>query len=371
MRAAGTQIVNASGAPVQLTGVNLGSLMVMEGWMCPLDSGGLPDNYSVIQELDNRFGVATEQSLIQCYQTNWITTADLQNIKNAGFNCVRVPVWWGDFFTLASYGAQSGWRPDAFTGLDWIVTNCADISLYVVIDMHGVVGGQSASQDCGRQNQNAYWTNGNYQGDTAWMWWEIANHYKGNPAVAAYDVMNEPDGAPSTAAVWNAYNGLYQSIRSADAGHMLIMEGTFGNWDWSMLPAPSAYGWTNIAYEMHEYQYNSSITRVEQGSQNQVGDFISHQSWNVPCYIGEFNDMFSNASCWDDSINLYNSNGMSWTMWAYKAAQGLLPDNWGWYDPAFWPTTPNISTDSAATIYSDWQQWQTPAAFDLNNSLGL
>jgi len=372
LHAAGTQIVNAAGTPVQLTGVNLGSLMVMEGWMCPLDSGGLPDNYSVIQELDNRFGVATEQSMIQCYQTNWITTADLQNIKNAGFNCVRVPVWWGDFFTLASYGSTSGWRSDAFAELDWIVNHCANYGLYVIIDMHGVVGGQSTSQDCGQQNQNAYWTNGNYQGDTAWMWWQIANHYKGNSAVAGYDLMNEPDGAPSTSAVWAAYNGLYNSVRSADPGHMIIMEGTFGSWNWDMLPDPATYGWTNVAYEMHEYEYNSPLSQVEAGSQDQVDYFDSHLSWNVPGYVGEFNDMLSDPACWDYSINLYNSAGMSWTMWAYKAADGLLPDNWGWYDPAsYMPPAPNISNDSASTIYSDWQQWQTPTAFGINSSIGL
>lgn len=371
LHAAGTQIVNANGVPVQLTGVNLGSLMVMEGWMCPLDSGGLPDNYSVIQELDSRFGVATEQSMIQCYQTNWITTADLQNIKNAGFNCVRVPVWWGDFYTLSSYGANSGWRSDAFTELDWIVNNCAKYGLYVIIDMHGAVGGQSTSQDCGQQNQNAYWGNANYQGDTAWMWWQIANHYKGNSTVAGYDLLNEPDGAPSTSAVWNAYNSLYNSVRSADPGHMIIMEGTFGNWDWSMLPNPATYGWTDVAYEMHEYQYGGDLTQVEQGSQDQVSDFNAHSSWNVPGYVGEFNDMLSNPTCWDYSINLYNGSGMSWTMWAYKAAQGLIPDNWGWYDPAYLPPTPNISSDSAATIYNDWQQWQTPSAFGQNSSVGM
>ena len=371
LQANGTQIVNASGVPVQLKGVNLGSLMIMEGWMCPLDSGGLPDNYSVIQELDNRFGVAMEQDMIHCYQTNWITTADLQNIKNAGFNCVRVPVWWADFLTLASYGSPSGWRPDAFTELDWIVTNCANLGIYVIIDMHGVVGGQSTSMDCGQQNQNAFWNNSNYQGDTAWLWWEIANHYKGNPTVAGYDLMNEPIGAPSEQAVWTVYNYFYNSVRSADPGHMIIMEGTFGNWDWDMLPNPSTYGWSNVAYEMHEYQNGGNVTQVEQGSLNQVNDFNYHKSWNVPGYVGEFNDMSTGAACWDYSINLYNSDGMSWTMWAYKAIDGLLPDNWGWYDPTYWPTIPNISTDSAATIYSDWQQWQTPKAFGQNSSVGM
>jgi len=47
---------------VPLRGVNLGSWLLMEGWMCPMDSSGLADNYSVIQMLDSRFGVATNKA---------------------------------------------------------------------------------------------------------------------------------------------------------------------------------------------------------------------------------------------------------------------------------------------------------------------
>jgi hypothetical protein len=152
---------------------------------------------------------------------------------------------------------------------------------------------------------------------------------------------------------------------------MIIMEGTFDSWDWSMLPNPATYGWTDVAYEMHEYEYGGDTAKVEQGSQNQVNDFNNHKSWNVPDYIGEFNDMANGAACWDYSLNLYDSNGINWTMWSYKATQGLLPNNWGWYDPTYWPATPNISTSSASTIYSDWQQWQTPSAFEENSTVGM
>ena len=370
LHTSGRHIVNASGAVVQLKGVNLGGWFIMEKWMSPLDSGSLPDTYSVMQELDNRFGVATEQSLIKTYQQNWITTTDLDNIKNAGFNLVRVPVWWGQFYALNNV-SNSGWRADAFTMLDWLVSNAASRGLYVIIDMHGVVGGQSTSDDTGQANQNAYWTNGSDQGNTAWMWWQIASHYNGNPAVAGYDLINEPDGAPSTSAVLSAYNSLYSTVRSADPTHTIFLEGTFGSWNWSMLPAPSQYGWTNVVYEMHEYQYNATAAQVQNGSTNQVNDFNNHSSWNVPGYVGEFNDFGNGASTWQFSINAYDNGGLSWSSWAYKATAGLLPDSWGWYDPTYWPATPNISTDSAATISSDWQQWATSKSFGLNTSISL
>lgn len=370
LHASGTNIVNAVGTVVELRGLNLGGWFIMEPWMCPADSGGLPDTYSIISELDSRFGVATEQSLIRTYQTNWITTSDLNNITNAGFNCVRMPVWWGNFYSITNT-TSSGWRSDAFSELDWLVTNCATRGIYVVIDMHGVMGGQSTSDDTGEQNQNSYWTNSTEQSETAYMWTQIASHYNGNSAVAGYDLINEPDGAPSTAAVWAAYSSLYNTVRAADPNHIIIVEGTFGSWNWSMLPAPSVYGWTNIVYSMHEYQFGGSTNQVETGSDNQVTDFRNHLSWNVPDYVGEWNDMGNGAACYDYSINDYNNAGISWTMWAYKATAGLLPNGWGWYDPSYWPSTPNVSTDSAATIANDWQQWRTTTSFGINSSVGL
>ena len=73
----------------------------------------------------------------------------------------------------------------------------------------------------------------------------------------------------------------------------------------------------------------------------------------------------------DYSINDYNNAGLSWTMWAYKATDGLVPDGWGWYDPTYWPDTPDISSDSSATIANDWQQWRTTTSFGENASVGL
>jgi endoglucanase len=138
----GRNIVDGNGRVVTLQGVNLGGWLVMEPWMTPADSGGLPDTYSILQELDSRFGVAEEQSLISTYQQSWISAADLANIKGAGFNAVRVPVWWGNFYPIANV-SNSSWRSDAFTELDWLVNAAAAQGLYVIIDMHGVVGSQS------------------------------------------------------------------------------------------------------------------------------------------------------------------------------------------------------------------------------------
>ncbi|MGD0941757.1 MAG: carbohydrate-binding protein [Terracidiphilus sp.] len=368
LHASGRNIVNANGQTVVLKGMNLGGYMVMEPWMCPADAGGLPDTYSIIQELDSRFGVAEEQTLIRDYQQAWITTQDFVNIKNAGFNVVRVPVWWGNFYPIANV-SNASWRTDAFTQLDWIVNQAAAQGIYVIIDMHGVVGGQSTSDDTGQQNVNAYWTNSNDQGNTAYMWWEIANHYNGNATVAGYDLLNEPMNAPSDSAVISAYVSLYNSVRSADPTHMIFIETCFDQWDWAMLPNPSSEGWTNVVYEQHEYEWNATQAVVESGSANQVTQFNNYASYNVPDYIGEWNDMGYSAATYQYSFDEYTNNGISSTMWALK--NDSPGSGWGMYTPTGTPPIPNVSTDSAATIAADWGQWTTANAFALNTGLGF
>lgn len=357
----GVNIVDANGNRVSLRGVNLGGWLLIETWMTPADSSGLPDNYSIIQTLDNRFGVATEQSLIKTYEQSWITTADLDNIRAEGMNVIRVPVWWANFETL-----NGQWRSDAFDMLDWVVSQAAARGIYTIIDMHGVVGAQSTSQDTGQQNLNAYWSSSADQTATNQVMMNIAAHYNGNPNVAAYDLMNEPMNAPSNQAAVNAQNSIYQAVRSQDPSHICILEGTFGNWNWSMLPPPSTFGWSNVVYEMHEYQWNGTASQVENGAVNQVNDFKNHQSYNVPDYIGEFNDFAYGTDVWQFTTNQYNNNNINWTVWAYKSTQG----NWGLYETrSNLPAIPNIQSDSAAAIANDWSQWTTANAFVLNPTL--
>ena len=122
---------------------------------------------------------------------------------------------------------------------------------------------------------------------------------------------------------------------------------------------------------MHEYQYGGTQAQVEQGSVNQVTDFNNHSSWNIPGYIGEWNDMGYAASVYQYSVSEYNNAGLSWTMWAYKGTDGLNPNGWAMYGPKAWVTTPNISTSTEAQIIADWAEWTTANDFTLNTDLGF
>jgi len=371
LKANGVNIRNNSGQgdAVPLRGVNLGGWLLMEGWMTPMDSSGLADNCSVVQTLNARFGVSTQEGLIKTYQEAWITTNDLDNIKALGMNCVRLPFWWGNVQRL-----DGTWRTDAFEKMDWLVTNAWQRGIYTVIDFHGVPGGQSPSQSTAQANQNQYWTNAAFQNQTLLIWSNVAAHFNGNQAVAGYDLINEPYGAPGQTNLWNAYNNLYQKIRSVDPNHIIFMEGTWTgtgtngqslNWQWDVLPPPAQFGWTNVAYSMHAYAGTTTASGEKAETDKQVNDFNAHQSWNLPCFIGEFNS-HSTQSAWKYSVQQYDQNNMSWNNWAYKAIAGSVGNSWGVYDPTgTWPAKPDIQNDSATTISNKWSQWKTSTAFDI------
>jgi len=326
LEANGLNIRNGHGAGdiVPLHGTNLGAWLLMEGWMCPMDSSGLPDHYSVVQTLVNRsgFGVTTEESLIRTYQTTWIMTNDLDNIRALGMNLIRVPIMWTDLQRL-----DGTWRTDAYDRLDWVVSNAWQRGIYTLLDLHGVPGGVAPTQSAGMSG-NAYWTNTAYQTQTTLIWSNLAAHYAGNPAVAGYDLMNEPYGAPTQTAIWVAYNSLYQTVRAVDPDHIIMMEGTWSgtgtngqslNWQWDVLPPPSLYSWSNVVYQMHAYAGSSGAVQGEVNKQ--TSDFQNHQSWNVPDFIGEFQG-YANLSAWQYAVTQFNQDKMSWANWAYKAVNG-------------------------------------------------
>ena len=370
LQANGTNICNACGHGdvVPLRGVNLGGWLLMESWMSPMDSSGLSDCHAVLQTLNSRFGVSTQESLVKAYQAAWLTTNDLDNIKALGMNCVRLPFWWGNVQRL-----DGTWRADAFDQMDWLVTNAWQRGIYTVIDFHGVPGGQSPSDSTAEANLNQYWTNTADQVQASIVWSNVAAHFAGNPGVAGYDLINEPFGAPSQTAIWNAYNRLYQTIRLVDPDHMIILEGCWNgigtngqslNWQWDVLPPPVQFGWTNVVYSTHAYAGTLTTNGEQAETDKQVSDFASHQSWNIPGFIGEFNSHGIQAA-WQYSIQQYDQNHLSWDNWSYKAIAGMVGNSWGIYDPVGIGPVPNIQTDSASSISNSWSQWTSSAAFGI------
>jgi len=367
------------GDAVSLRGVNIGGWLILEGWVCPMDSSGLPDNWSVLDTLTRRFGKETGRSLIDSYEDAWISETDLDNIAALGMNVIRLPFWYRNL-----QEEDGTWRNDAFKRIDWLVEKAWKRGIYTIIDFHGVPGGQREGESTGQvrnKKENGiepdFWNNETNISRTVEIWTHIARRYRDNPAVAAYDLINEPMGAPSRDALWAVYDRLYRAIRAVDPEHMIsveacwsgIVDGKHVGWCWDILPPPGKFGWTNVLYQLHSYEWDWNNPEKQKWSiDNLVADWKAHRDWNVPCFIGEFNVMAAEES-WKYAVDRFSANNMSWAVWTYKSTHGDNQDSWGVYNPLRpWPDKPNIRKDSAEDIKTKWSKWNT-SAFAINPML--
>lgn len=339
----GTQIRKnyGSGDVVYLRGTNAGGWLVQENWMNPTNAG---DQKTMMNTLKNRFGESTRDSLVAVYEDNYWTTQDFDNCAAMGMSVIRLP------FTYMNLCDDNGnLRSNAFDRLDWFVSNCSSRGIYVILDLHGAFGSQNGMDHSGEVNNGTQlWYNQTNKDKTLWLWRKVAEHFAGNPAVAAYDILNEPGikAAATYSLQWDFYNEIYNTIRAVDGDHIIIMESC---WDADNLPHPSRYGWTNVAYEYHYYPWNhiSSTSGQQSYTASKVSDINGH-NYGVPTFVGEFT-CFEMEGGWRYAMSTYNEQGWHWTTWSYKATGNT---SWGIYNHS--PGTVDIYNDSADTIRSKW-----------------
>ena len=379
LSAVGEDIVDADGNAVVLRGTNFGGWLVQEGWMCPTKQ---TDTLSTDMTLYSRFGKEKAEALIAAYQESWITEEDFKTVKELGLNVVRVPfTYMNVYHHLSDEGEllhpdEFTLREDPFERLDFALEMCKKYGLYLILDMHGAVGSQNGSDhsgDTSRTNLYAGTELGEaYREKTAELWALVAEHFAGESNVAGYDLLNEPTRA-SGATQWDYYDVLYKAVREADPDHMIFIEAT---WEPNNLPSPEDYGWENVVYEYHHYNwdYNNQPNKSFYTFKKLLGN--THK---VPSLIGEFNawgdsrrstgkrdqtDLEANAGV----LEFYNGEGWHWTTWTYKVVGTLRDSNWGLFNASTLlkdVTKIDPETDSYEDILAAWSSVDTAEHFTL------
>ena len=341
----GRVIVNQRGERVQLKGVNLGAWLVREDWLNPdhipeeILAERKYDGEMVYDTLEERFGREKAQELLNMFYENWITEYDLDNIKAMGFNCVRVPFWYRNFYYddngTKILDENGEWD---FSILDWVVEECSKRELYVILDMHGAVGSQSDAPHSGRAFGGAQLMEDSEQGEryrelTDELWTAIASRFNGNPAVAMYDLLNEPMCDVQCTEIERRiknekiYKRLYSTVRAVDEDHLITMEAI---WTGFALPWSFMRGWDNVVYQVHFYNNNDFIFNFFL-----LLTMALHP--NVPLMVGEFYP--HKQTTWDNCFSTMNKLNYSWMLWTYKATgHGMWSSDWCLYGAkdGFW-----------------------------------
>ena len=357
----GRTIVNQRGEKVQLKGVNLGAWLVREDWLNPdhipeeILAERKYDGEMVYDTLEERFGREKAQELLNMFYENWITEYDLDNIKAMGFNCVRVPFWYRNFYYddkgTKILDENGEWD---FSILDWVVEECSKRELYVILDMHGAVGSQSDAPHSGRAFGGAQLMEDSEQGEryrelTDELWTAIASRFNGNPAVAMYDLLNEPMCDVQCTEIERRiknekiYKRLYNTVRAVDEDHLITMEAI---WTGFALPWSFMRGWDNVVYQVHFYNNNDFIFNFFL-----LLTMALHP--NVPLMVGEFYP--HQKTTWNNCFSTMNKLNYSWMLWTYKATgHGMWSSDWCLYGAkdGFWRA--NIFDGTYEQIAEAW-----------------
>lgn len=375
LKADGPFIVDENGQPVVLRGCNLGNWFLLEMWM--LDNHDLRDQHQFISILKTRFGNQTASRLMDLYRENWIAERDFEIIRRFGFNVVRVPF---HYSLLENDDRPMSLRSDAFQWLDRAVQLASNAGMYVILDLHGAAGGQSDDHTTGKAGQNRLWKDESFQRRFIWLWREISAHFKDQPVVAAYDLLNEPYGVKTEAehrrlvAVMDA---AIRAIRAQGDQHLIFVPGTHSGF--AFYGAPTKRLWTNVGFTEHYYPglFGSPPTKESHAhfiSRKLPAVSAQQRDFDAPMLVGEFNvvwDSVGGAALMRHYYDLYAGYGWAATMWAYKLVKssgGTHKDSWSMVvnrDPA--PHV-DIRTASLETIES-YFRWFGNMTYTINDKL--
>lgn len=335
-----------------------------------LTAGLHADHYALTDTLTTRFGAATSQAITDTHLDTWFTTQDLDNIQALGMNYIRVPMGWTTFMNL-----DGSWKADPWSRIDWVIQQAKARGIYVMLDLHTVPGGGCPWASCGRTgpNPNSFWGTPAYQDQVDAIWKGIASRYKGEPAVAGYDIINEPlidnaEDADDVAQKSALFNRLYQSIRAIDPDHTIVMEAFFGQ---NSITPPSTFGWTNVMYEYHPYDMTNGMdwnaqNQLVTNELNSLPATLSNPG--IPMLMGEFS-LYYHDDVWSRFLAGLNAASVSWSNWDYKV-RGSAEDGfayWGLYSGDANPV-PVVNSDDPATIQAKLAKFGT-SNFTRNDRL--
>lgn len=350
--------VDPAGTPVQLRGVNLGGWLVEEIWMTPVKREApagsgfkeVKDHTSLWGTIEKRLGKDAMLRVRQAWRDNWVTEADFKRIKGLGMNHVRVPF----IFDMLDEPNGMNWLKKA---VGWAKQN----DLYVVLDMHGVPGRQSGEHHTGEDGQNKLWSEVENIGKTEDYWKKVAREFRDEPTVAAYDLINEPMGAPNPAMLAIVYHRIITAIRTVDKDKPVIIDDGYKGFETT--PHANIGGWTQTAYSLHFYHFDAkSPADHPKGLREKLPKIKELQGYrNAPVYIGEFNlEPHGTPQVLKEYLAELDKANFSWALWTLKTIAPTGPmGQWGIYS-APGPVEPlNPFADSEAQMIEKLKNTRT------------
>jgi aryl-phospho-beta-D-glucosidase BglC (GH1 family) len=171
---------------------------------------------------------------------------------------------------------------EGFILLDSAIQWAREENLYIILDMHAAPGGQTGKNIDDSDGYPWLFSDVGTQQHTIEIWQRLARHYRNNPTVLGYDLLNEPVPNyprldPLLSAVEPMYKRLAAAIRQVDTHHILILGGAQWDGDFAIFGPPFD---KNVVYTFHRYH-----AAAEQATVQKYVDF--REKNNAPIWLGE------------------------------------------------------------------------------------
>ena len=321
LRAEGTKIVDKNGENVLLRGIGLGGHMLQEGYMLKVPFSG--QQYVFRQHVEELVGEEKTQEFYDAWLANHTRKIDVDSLKSWGFNSIRLPMHY-NLYTLPieqePVAGENTWLEKGFQMTDSLLSWCKANGMYLILDMHAAPGGQGHDLNISDRDPSkpSLWESEANQQKLVALWKKLAERYKDEPWIGAYDIINEPN--------WSFQEGKHkhgvedtgneplrklmveitQAIREVDQNHIVIIEGNgWGNNYNGVLPP-----WDdNMVLSFHKYWNNNE--------QEAIQKFVEYrEKYQIPIWLGETGE---NSNVWfTDAIELMEDNNIGWCWWPLK-----------------------------------------------------
>ena len=309
IHAEGTRLVDGHDENFAVKGINLGNWLLPEGYMFKFKRSQSPAEIEAL--FDELLGPQAATRFWSEFRDVYITKDDIEFIKAAGFNTIRVPLTWRLFVEPGNDGADARFEGPGWALLDRLMQWCHDAGLRAIIDLHGAPGGQTgANHDDGPGYPLMFYVPRDRQLTIA-LWRKLATRYRDETAILGYDVLNEPISSYSDVDYLNPqleplYRDIVAAIRNVDPNHVVLLEGAQWSTNFSVFSRPFD---ANAVYMYHKFW--AGLTR------DALQDYLDFSNrWKVPVLIGETGE-YNNG--WNANFHRLNERfGIGWIFWPYK-----------------------------------------------------
>lgn len=349
------KILTEKGEEIFLRGISLGGWMNLENFINGFPGTEVSLREHMSRELGNQRGTLFFDRML----SEFFNADDIRFLKSAGATCVRIALNYRHF---EDDEHPFVYKDEGFCRLARIVSQCSANNLYVIFDMHAVQGWQNTHWHSDNDRGiSLFWTDACFQDRYYALLQEIARRFQDEPAVAGYELLNEPSSSCRSGDYpFNMYENFtsdyvrfnkimktaVERIREIDRKHIIFIEGDSYGHNFAGLEEPFD---DNLVYASHDYIVSSfgpgkypgpyemlHNDRIEAACYWDYDQQIAHitetegwkfsEKYQVPLWVSEFGsqyctgeeDNFYRLASMDDQLRAMNELKLHWTPWTYK-----------------------------------------------------